>query len=62
MEVSSETISSDKSATQPVAATTGTSFGSRGVLCYDQPSPSKKRKYMINALDEAIERAKIGDN
>ena len=62
VEESSETTTSDKSATPPVAATTGASCASRGVLAYDQPSPSKKRKYMTNALDDAIERAKIGDN
>ena len=61
---SPETTSSvaAKSVTPPMTARTGASVASRGVLSYDQPSPSKKRKYMTNSIDEAIERAKIGNN
>lgn len=47
-----------KSTTTPTR--TGASVVSRGVLSYDKPSPSKRRKYMTDTLDEAIERAKKG--
>ena len=40
--------------------TGATTVASRGVLTCDQPSPSKKRKYMTDVLDEAIERSKKG--
>ena len=39
-----------KSVTPPMATRTGASVASRGVLSYDHPSPSKKRKRMTNAL------------
>ena len=37
-------------------------IASQGALTYDQLSPSKKRRYMTDALDEAIERGKKGKN
>ena len=37
-------------------------IASQGALTYDQLSPSKKRRYMTDGLDEAIERGKKGKN
>ena len=39
----------------------GAFVASQGALTFDQPSPSKKRKFMTDALDEAIERGKKGE-
>lgn len=52
---------SDASRSTTVSTTTtGASIASRGVLDFEQPSPSKKRKFMTDPIDGAIERAKKG--
>ena len=39
---------------------TGASVASSGVVSYRIPSPAKKRKFMTDPIDEAIENAKKG--
>ncbi len=38
--------------------TTGASVVSSGVIGYDKPSPSIRRRFMTDILDEGIENAK----
>lgn len=52
------TPSAALSTTTPVR--TGVSLVSRGVVSYDKTPPSKRRKFMMDTLDEAIEKAKKG--
>ncbi len=40
--------------------TTGASVVSSGVVGYDKPSPSIRRRFMTNILDKGIEKAKKG--
>ncbi len=52
------TLNEDSKST--TTRTTGASVVSSGVVGYDKPSPSKRRRFMTDVLDEGIERAKKG--
>ena len=44
----------------PMKRQSGAAIASSGVLHYEQPSPTKKRRFIKDPIDEAIERAKKG--
>ena len=44
----------------PEKRPSGAAIASAGVLQYEQPSPAKKRRFIKDPIDEAIERAKKG--